>query len=386
MPNGGKTASSGSDAGGITGAAGTGAAGTGAKPTCEGDSRFVHPGALHTQPDIDRIKAGIAAKAEPYHGAWTAFQRSVPSASRQPNPQTMLTDANNSSSLYALQNDGHAAYLLAVHWMISGSEPHAQGAAATLRAWAGSLQGGAPNATLRTGLGMIQMINAAEILRHANGGYAGFTAADVQAFIRMLGDAAVPIFRSAWPRTGFGDAGWGTPSVAAMLAAAIFADDCAWLAEALREFRTGECHSVQALIINDGSAYVGQNAESGRDQGHVQGTVAHLCETAEMAWNQNVDLYAEGDDVLLKAMEYNARYNLGGDVPYRAFGTCNQTYGTLSAAGRGVLSPVYEMVWNHYQNRRQKAAPYTGMARASYAPEASNSDHGGLGTLLYYRP
>ena len=259
-----------------------------------------------------------------------------------------------------------------------------------INAWSATFTG--PNsvdATMRVGLGGIQMINAAELLRHANGGFAGFTAANAAALTTMLERAVYPTLHSAW--TGYGDAGWGTPAVAALMAAGIYSDNCAWVNEAITQFKTGRCQGVYQ-IVNDGRhggpAFIGENAEAGRDQGHVQGTVAHLAQTAEMAWNQGFDLYAEGGNLLLAGMDYNAKYNLGNDVPFTPMSTCNATYNSISSIDRGKLSPVYEMVWNHYHNRRGLTATYMGQARAlkTYAPEESNSDHIGLGTLMFSRP
>jgi hypothetical protein len=95
------------------------------------------------------------------------------------------------------------------------------------------------------------------------------------------------------------------------------------------------------------------------------------------------------DNRLLKGFEYTARYNLGHEVP---FVSCTDTTGkyrakAISAEGRGGLRPVYEMVWNHYQNRRGIQAPYTRQAAEKIRPEgaAHGADHPGFGTLLFTR-
>lgn len=60
----------------------------------------------------------------------------------------------------------------------------------------------------------------------------------------------------------------------------------------------------------------GQGAETGRDQRHSQGGLGWAAETARVAQSQGTDLYGFGDNILLKAAEYTALYNLGNDVPY----------------------------------------------------------------------
>ena len=60
-------------------------------------------------------------------------------------------------------------------------------------------------------------------------------------------------------------------------------------------------------------------AESGRDQPHAQGGIAHLLETAVSAYNQKVNIFHEYNNRLSLGFEYTAKYNLGRDVPYHPF-------------------------------------------------------------------
>jgi hypothetical protein len=60
----------------------------------------------------------------------------------------------------------------------------------------------------------------------------------------------------------------------------------------------------------------GQGAETGRDQGHAQGAIGWAAEAARTALSQGTDIYKLGDNLLLKAAEYTARYNLGQNVTY----------------------------------------------------------------------
>jgi hypothetical protein len=60
----------------------------------------------------------------------------------------------------------------------------------------------------------------------------------------------------------------------------------------------------------------GQCQESGRDQGHTQLGLAHLGDCCEIAWHQGLDLYGYADSLLLKGVEYTAKYNLGETVPF----------------------------------------------------------------------
>ena len=51
------------------------------------------------------------------------------------------------------------------------------------------------------------------------------------------------------------------------------------------------------------------------------------------------------------------------------------------------LRPVYEMVWNHYENRQGLKAPFTKQAAGKIRPEGAawQADHPGFGTLCFTR-
>ena len=57
----------------------------------------------------------------------------------------------------------------------------------------------------------------------------------------------------------------------------------------------------------------GQALETGRDQIHVQGGIAHLTEAALCLWNQGDQFVYLENNRLLASVEYHARYNLGFD-------------------------------------------------------------------------
>jgi len=94
------------------------------------------------------------------------------------------------------------------------------------------------------------------------------------------------------------------------------------------------------------------------------------------------------------------RYNVGQDVPFTAYhwgdGTkcAPRTQTVVSASSRGQLRPVWELVLNHYVNRRGLLAPnVTAMAATvraeggggDYGPASGGYDQLGFGTLLFTR-
>jgi hypothetical protein len=172
-----------------------------------------------------------------------------------------------------------------------------------------------------------------------------------------------------------------------MMAIGVFCDDRAMYDRSVEYFKNGSGNGrLTHYVINE----TGQCQESGRDQPHTQLGLGLLAEMCEIAWHQGDDLYGEADNRLLKGFEYTARYNLGGEVPFVTFTdtTGKYTATKISSQGRGRLRPTYELVWNHYANRRGLDAPFTKRAAETMRPEGGGfgSDQTGFGTLLFSRP
>src|SRR5690606_22375896 len=117
--------------------------------------------------------------------------------------------------------------------------------------------------------------------------------------------------------------------------------------------------------------YLGQTQEAGRDQGHNTLVIALLSAFCEMAWKQGVDLYGYKNNRVLAGAEYVAKYNLMEDVPFSLYGT-DEGYPShalntqVSAYQRGNARPCWELLYNHYVNRKGLAAPYTAAMAAKH--------------------
>jgi len=152
----------------------------------------------------------------------------------------------------------------------------------------------------------------------------------------------------------------------------------------MKEFPRDGCAGVAQYID-----FSGQVAESGRDQIHTQGGIAHLLETAVSAYNQKVNIFHEYNNRLALGFEYVAKYNLGHDVPYHPFPDPCYLHiwpNGISSSGRGQWSLVYEMAYNYFK-LVGISAPYCKQVRdlKGYTPEGTLSDHPGFGTLTFYR-
>jgi hypothetical protein len=154
----------------------------------------------------------------------------------------------------------------------------------------------------------------------------------------------------------------------------------------IKEFPGDGCAGVAQYIDS-----TGQVEESGRDQVHTQGGIAHLLETAVCAYNQKVNIFHEYNNRLALSFEYVAKYNLGHDVLYHPFddgchpGTFIYPKG-ISAIHRGDFFRIWEMAYIYFKLVGINA-PYCKELRdlEKYHPEPSEGDHPGLGTLTFYR-
>jgi hypothetical protein len=185
----------------------------------------------------------------------------------------------------------------------------------------------------------------------------------------------------------YANGNWDLTALQTILAIGVFCEQPVLFEDALRFAAAGAGNgSVPHRIVTD----AGQGQESGRDQGHEQLAVGLLADAAQVAWNQGVDLYGHLDNRILANVEYAARYNLGGDVPFTPDLDRTGKYikTAVSATGRGTLPPIYEMAYAHYAGVRgldtpcTKAAVFRGTGGARVV-EGSNDDLPSWGTLAY---
>ena len=98
-------------------------------------------------------------------------------------------------------------------------------------------------------------------------------------------------------------------------------------------------------------------------------------------------MYGAADHRLLKGLEYTAKYNLGQEVPFTPFIDRTGKYNASKiSSGRGRFTPIWELVYNHYQNRLGRDVPLLAQAAARRRPEPFSFDQPGFGTLLFTLP
>ncbi|MES1210229.1 MAG: alginate lyase family protein, partial [Pseudomonadota bacterium] len=361
---------------------GTGGSGgaAGGQPT-----GFLHPGLLHADADFARMKSKVDAGAEPWLSGW---QKLTANAHAQltwtARPVAMVyrgADGTHPENYAQLFNDAAAAYALAVRWKVSGDARYADKAVAIPNAWAAVLVGigGTSDKFLAAGLYGYQLANAAEILRS----YTAWSAADFARFKTMMLTVFYPMNHDFLVHhngacIGHYWANWDLCNMDSVLAIGVLTDDRAMYDEAITYFKTGAGNgSIDHAVVTIQPGNLGQWQESGRDQGHNTLGIGLMGAFCEMAWQQGDDLYGYEDNRFLAGAEYVAKYNLGNDVPYTTYDNCdtvNQT--VISPTGRGDGRPIWELVFNHYVNRRHVPAPYTAAYAAQVRPEGGGGDYG----------
>jgi hypothetical protein len=371
-----------------------------------GDSNaltIIHPGILHTQADLDRMKAKVNAGAQPWKSGWDRLvANSFAQSAYTPNPQDTVCCGNvcpDGETFMPLARDCAAAYQNALRYRISGNTAFADKAIQILNAWASTLVviNGDSNAGLRAGLYGYQLAAAAELMR----GYSGWTAADFTRFKTMMLTNFYTISSDFLIRhngTCFDHywANWDLANMATVIATGVLCDDTAKFYEAVNYFKNGVgTGQIDRLCnhLHDGNPVLGQCQESGRDQGHATLCISLAGAFCQIAYNQGVDLFAYKDNKILALCEYTAKYNLGYDVPWTNYTNCeNNAMTAISSSGRGAIRPSWELMFNHYARLKKLYAPWSKQFTDSIRPEGGGGDYGtasggfdqlGFGTLTF---
>ncbi|MDQ1921532.1 LamG-like jellyroll fold domain-containing protein [Massilia pseudoviolaceinigra] len=360
--------------------------------------RFVHPGLLHTAADFERMRAKVGAHAEPWASAWKALIANGRSQlNATPRPLKTVIRGGDGQNFAQMYIDIARAYQLALRWKISGDVAYAERAIAFLNAWSSTLTTITGNADrfLAAGIYGYQFANAAEIMRT----YAGWAPVDFARFQHMMLTVFYPLNHQFLIQHNGAEitnywAAWDQCTLASILAIGVLCDREDLYNEALSYYMTGPGNGASSqAVYHVHPGHLGQWQESGRDQGHATLGIGLAGVFCEMAWNQGDDMYGYDNNRFLAGAEYVAKSNLRDaagafhPVPYTPYRNINAFQPVLSAESQGIRRPVWEMVHQHYANRRGLVAPYTGLQAVQTRPEGDggNGDQLGFGTLTFTR-
>lgn len=386
---------------------------------------MAHPGCLHSAEDIARAKGKVAVGEAPWIDGWNKliendhFRQDVsgnlPATTVFPNATKKIIRGGNTiwesepDNYNNAAQQAHAAYYYALAWKMTDDVKYAQAAVNILNAWAETCTSinGDSNMSLAAGLYGYQFANAGELLRD----YEGWSVENFKAYQQWMVDVFYKANNDFLVRHHDATGGplvywanWDLCNLASMLSIGILADRRDIYNEAIKYLFEGEGNgNLNRTIVHvfDGDDEgLAQIQESGRDQGHATLVIGLLGVIAQTTWNQGDDLFGWNVNVILKASEYTAKYNVAMlDVPFEPYDFVTDgggTFETISSAARGTDRDMWEVIYNHYakvKNVEPKWSQYTWMGVEKMRPEqaASVSASGGgldllgMGTLMYAR-
>ncbi|KFY99346.1 hypothetical protein V498_00842 [Pseudogymnoascus sp. VKM F-4517 (FW-2822)] len=183
-----------------------------------------------------------------------------------------------------------------------------------------------------------------------------------------------------------GQANYGLASIKALLSFAVYLDDISMYNYALNAYQSDPCGGLYGNYHPE----TGQGAETGRDQGHAVTSLGWAAYAARVIQSQGVDVYALGDNLLLKAAEYAAKFNLNNDVVYDPkFYRCeavliNGPWAKPSNISRGISVTSPNIIYYHYVVKRGLKAPWT--TKAKQAKDAVGGEQKQTGSGLSDQP
>lgn len=387
---------------------------------------MVHPGGLHSAEDLLRAKAKVANGESPWIDGWNkllennhfqapasvtivADENNLPNTTVAPNPTVKIIRGGGTiweeehDNYNNAANQAHAAYHYALAWKITGDVKYAQASINILNAWAATCKSinGDSNMSLAAGLYGYQFANAGELMRD----YSNWESDKFKAYQQWMVDVfyvanhdfivrhhGAPVL-NYW-------ANWGLANLASMLSIGILSDRRDIYNEAVDYLLNGDgngCLKRAIVHVFDGdNAGLAQIQESGRDQGHSTLVIGLLGIIAQMTYNQGDDFFGYNNNVILKASEYVAKYNVAMlDVPFVEYNGFHGLHTEISS-DRGTTRPMYEVLYWHYarvKNVEPQWLQYTLMGVNQMRPEvgAQTGNGGGAfdllgyGTLMYPR-
>lgn len=393
---------------------------------------FIHPGALHTQADFDRIKAMLDANDPTIVAAYNKLANNAYSQSTvKTYPTEKIIRGGGSGENYMNAARGAAmAYQNALRWKIKGTKENADNAVKILNSWARTCKavGGDTNQSLAAGLYGYAFANAAELMRD----YDGWDKKDFEAFktwiLTIWYPRSVDFLRRRHDTWKNGDPGhywsnWGLCNAIALMSYGILLDDVFIYNQGVSFYELDQVGTFKdkrtSPILADGLnefignlvptiykdergpyGYLGQMQESGRDQGHTLMAAGLSADICQIGWNQGDDLFSLKDNRLAAGLEYIAAYNSGSDdLKFTEYWySPNKSPWKQTAnneGGRGAFRPYWDRIIGHYEGIKGVDMTFAHKMRdkepidnggSAYGQNSGGFDHLGFSTLTCYRP
>lgn len=355
--------------------------------------KFVHPGIIHTSWDIKLMQKCVSEKKHPGYECYLKLSSDKYSQYnyRVRGPFTVISRRDKGRPY---EEDFNAAFQNSIMYVVTGEKAHAEKASEILKLYASTLKlidYADKTRPLLAGIMGLKFVYAAEMMRYTYP--QGMSDNEFKKVCEMFKKVFVPVLEEFYITKPYTNGNWGASVNMAYITIAVLLDDMKMYKKAL-DFYVGGNDNGNILNYIDGET--GQCQETGRDQQHVQLGLECLAKTCEIAYKQGTDLYGVYNNRLAIGYEYTSQYNLGYDVPYKVWKDITGKYCRWSEVSavtkkenngvdtrRGVFRPIYEMVYNHYVNRKGLDMPFTKKVIDRIRPEGWFYEHFGFGTFLF---
>jgi hypothetical protein len=343
---------------------------------------FTHPGVLVSRPQLDFVKAKVAAGAQPWTAAYNQMVASrYASLSRTPAPRATVecgSYSNPNNGCTDEREDAIAAYTDALIWYIGGNAAYAQKSIALMDAWSATIRSHTnSNAPLQTGWAGSVWPRAAEIIRYT---YPSWP--DQARFATMLRTVYLPVVIPGSSSNG----NWELSMMEAAVGISVFLEDRASYDRAITRFKARA--EAYIYIAADGaqpkyppvggvdtraelisywqgqSTFVdGLSQETCRDFTHTGYGISAIGHIAETTRIQGEDLWPSLSERMRHALGFHTKFENGTAVPSNICG---------GSVVKG-LGPVTEVAYNALANRLGIAMTNSRTYTESRRPQGTNN-------------
>lgn len=415
----------------------------------DGQYTYNHPCVMYNQADFNRVKQSLADGTAP-QAVKDEFEalKSNRFVDKNYNP-TPTVDVRRGISgdenYMTCAHDASAAYQMALLWQLTGDDAYADAVVRILNAWVNTctLVTGNTNKALAAGAQGYTLAAAGEIIRK----YPNWAAADFEKFKTWMKEVWASV-NMDFMETKYNTcdthywSNWDLLNLSSLLAIGILTEDNSMVNYVVNEFNNGKGNGAVKQLVNafhanplDPTETIGQNQESGRDQGHAMMSCMVAANLAQMAYTlykdntqiKELDFFAANDNALMKMAEYVVLTNLrdGSDntnknglwvisadkIPFTTYNYCidcacnggrPHDHGAVQEkfaddGGRGGVRPGCEIYLHHYskekglasgykyvQQMAEKIRPEGGYGDSRYTLNSGGCDQLGWGTLMLY--
>ena len=418
---------------------------------------FKHPGGFHSQNDFNRVKEQIANNEPTVTKAFNAL-KAWASSNTDTGPGATEEIVRGKSN-----NTGNAAYRVklaykyALLWNLTGEKKYGDIAVNILNVWARTCKRvtGDTNAALASGLQGYQFAQVGELMRN----YKGWNANDFKAYQQWM----LNVFYTGntyflYIRNGVNPGGywsnWGLANALSLMSIGILCDDIyiynmgagfikydmvpqnnqckiyrhtEWWdystapykdyprvnEDADGNFRDNGYNEFVGNLVpyitedergvdihGDGTRWLGEMQELGRDQGHCAMSIGEIADICATAWSQDDDIWSWMGNRIAAGVEGAALFNYDKEstVPfkrlhYRSNNKSNNyseySLENPSGTSRGQYRPVWYKIVSHYEGVKGIQMNYSRkMAESNHSSldEFSGVDHLGFTHLMNIVP